>query len=615
MMLKSLYDFALNQKLLSVENRAFESKAIEFVIDLNEQGDFLGIIVMKYFKVSCPVSLRKKSVGGVADFLADGLIALFGIDLNNKKRSQKQQLSRDRNNQKKFQNFWHQIEEAHEATQASSLLSIMNFKRDYGVAPDFIRFGPKQQSQDQEEDHSQVSPSDWWITMSDGSEKKLRNADRLTFAINGNNILLDEEYIRPYWLGKFEEELLANAQEATLGLCSITGLPGQPIALTHSPKIERVPDTQSFGASIVSFDKAAFTSFDFKQSMGAAASIEASTGYIAALNYMLEKNSPHSISLGPSVCVFWLKDSESSQHMMDLNNLLRVADPEDVERFLKSLWSSKMKSTSDINRFYALVLAGNAGRIIIRQWIDISLKEAEKNFSLWFEDLAIQPMVGGQSHVGLTFLAKATVRDLNDLRNETVNQLFLAALTGQAPSVVLLHHLLSRLRIDLAKDGSRVLFNHARFALIRLIINRNRRIHPSTKENHMEIPAKLDDRLTDPGYLCGRLLAVLSRAQAMSHNYKLKGSGVAERYFGTAMTTPQSVFPLLMKLNRHHLAKLDKSDRANGFADDYIQRDIQDIVRHLDDFPRTLDLKGQGRFVLGYYQEQAATQASIAEAK
>ena len=121
----------------------------------------------------------------------------------------------------------------------------------------------------------------------------------------------------------------------------------------------------------------------------------------------------------------------------------------------------------------------------------------------------------------------------------------------------------------------------------------------------MEIAEQLDAKAEDAAYQCGRLLAVLAEAQAKAHDYKLEGPSVAERYFGTAMASPASVFPILIKLNRHHLNSIRKSDKYKGH-DRFLEEAIQEVSTKIYPFPRTLDLHAQGRFALGFYQQKAA---------
>ena len=116
----------------------------------------------------------------------------------------------------------------------------------------------------------------------------------------------------------------------------------------------------------------------------------------------------------------------------------------------------------------------------------------------------------------------------------------------------------------------------------------------------------------DDAYNCGRLLAVLAEAQDKAHDYKLEGAGVSERYFGTASVSPASVFPLLLRLNRHHLDKIGKSDRFAGQGR-FIELEIEAVLAHFrpaaenaaPGFPRHLDLQAQGRFAIGFYQQKA----------
>jgi CRISPR-associated protein Csd1 len=167
-------------------------------------------------------------------------------------------------------------------------------------------------------------------------------------------------------------------------------------------------------------------------------------------------------------------------------------------------------------------------------------------------------------------------------------------------------------RPKLAKDKKyQPLYDVSRFALLRLILNRNR------KENTMMIYSKLTADTDDAAYNCGRLLAVLAAAQDKAHDYKLEGPGVTERYFGTASVSPASVFPLLLRLNRHHLNKISKSERFAG-DERFLEEQIWGVLAlfrpamegQSPTFPRTLDLQSQGRFALGFYQQMAQDHAS-----
>ncbi|MGN0575380.1 MAG: type I-C CRISPR-associated protein Cas8c/Csd1 [Ruminococcus sp.] len=59
--------------------------------------------------------------------------------------------------------------------------------------------------------------------------------------------------------------------------------------------------------------------------------------------------------------------------------------------------------------------------------------------------------------------------------------------------------------------------------------------------------------------------------------------------------------PKLDKLAQNHLRKLSESSTV------YYNKLIADIMNGFDgEFPQTLDLDSQGRFIVGYYQQNKA---------
>jgi len=140
----------------------------------------------------------------------------------------------------------------------------------------------------------------------------------------------------------------------------------------------------------------------------------------------------------------------------------------------------------------------------------------------------------------------------------------------------------------------------------------------------MEIQPKLTADTADPAYNCGRLLAVFDDLQRRSHEWKLTGSSVAERYYASASAAPATTFGILWRLHLHHLKKLRSLGGKYAAAAAPIERKIWEIAvlfgqtpelaarRAPPDFPRTLDLQAQGRFALGFYQQKAEGQAGIA---
>jgi len=633
-LLRHLYDLAQSRSLLN--DLAFAPKAIRWVIALDEAGNLLGSGPIETTgeknrgrEFSAPQTSRPKVAGGVAEFLADGITALFGLDSDPEKdaANAKKRRERDANNAAKYKDFWQQIEQAQAATQHPALKAILQFRAQMGNSPAFLRWGTSREARAGEK-------AAWWLASTSGAEVKL-GPENFTFDVSSQLLLDDEQTIRPYWRSMYQQEITARDSSTHPGLCLVTGVDNVPIAATHAPKIKGVPNTQSFGAAIVSFDKAAFASYGFDQSYNAPASTEAATAYCVALNWLLGRKNHH-LRIGPTAVCFWARDTEEASDF--LATMLDRPQPESVRDFLSAPWAGVDRSLRQHEQFYSVTLSGNAGRIVVRHWMQTTVAAARENLRQWFADLQIEPYgdpaarekrtkkaqaedVGAGPRkeapqpLALYSLAMTTVRDQKDMQSETLTQLYRAALEGTAPSLALLKPILNRLKVDLARNGSKALFGVSRFALLRLLLNRNRKGGTAMIEPQMF-------ETDDPAYNCGRLLAVLAEAQQKAHDYKLEGAGVAERYFGTACAAPGSVFPLLIRLNRHHLNAISKSDRYKGH-ERFLEASIQNILalfrpgegNQPPGFPRVLNLQAQGRFALGFYQQQAADDAARRSAR
>lgn len=109
----------------------------------------------------------------------------------------------------------------------------------------------------------------------------------------------------------------------------------------------------------------------------------------------------------------------------------------------------------------------------------------------------------------------------------------------------------------------------------------------------------LNESFTHPAYVLGRLFAVLEKAQKDALGPNVNAT-IKDRYFTSASASPSGVFPTLLRLSHHHIAKAE----YGGISD----RRIQDLLDLLDakPFPSRLTLDEQGVFVLGYYHQRAA---------
>lgn len=628
MLLKHLYDFSISRRLL--EDTAFTNKTVRWIIDLDSEGNLLGDGFIQIGdakrgkEFSCPQTNRPKVAGGVSEFLADGITALFGYDTDpDAIMPEKKRLDRDRNNQRKRQDFWDQIQQAKALLEDPALSALLHYKSNLeNNTTQLLRWGKDSQK-----------PSEknyWWIRTASGGETKLGN-DNFSFRVNGE-LLLEKASLRQYWFQRHQAEVRVANDGYSKGLCLVSGKPDQPIAPTHNPKIQGVPNTQSFGAAIVSFDKDAFASYGFDQSLNAPTSDEAATAYGTALNWML-KHDDHSIRIGQTSLCFWARENKGSNAVFA--SLLNRPDPKSVRSFVVSPWSGIERELAMKDEFFTITLAGNSGRIVVKHWLQQPLDVALKNLQKWFVDLQIYHLDTRKesssdedrySPLSIYWLSRCTVSDEaakkleKNLPAETSTQLYRAALEGTAPSIALLKPILHQLHSKLVRDEHyNPLYDLSRFALLKLILNRNR------NEQIMEIKEELTAETRDPAYNCGRLLALLNETQKKAHEYQLKGATIVEKYFGTASTSPGYVLPYLLKLNRHHLGKIAKSEKYAG-DERFMESTITTILALFQQtepmkqqglapaFPRTLDLQAQGRFTLGFYQQMAADAKARASA-
>jgi CRISPR-associated protein Csd1 len=626
MLLKQLYDFAVSRKLLG--DLAFAPKAVRWIIELDVNGNLLGAGPQatgddkRGKEFSCPQTTRPKVAGGVSEFLADGLTAMFGLDPDpNAPMPEKKRADRDDNNARKREDFWQQINDAAKQSKHAGLEAVCRFSDQIGTAPPpFLRWGKAP-------DAKESSKSAWWLRSASGGEVRL-GPENFTFRVNGE-LLVENETIKQFWREQHTREVRGARAGFPKGLCLISGRAEQPLAPTHNPKIQGVPNTQSFGAAIVSFDKDAFGSYGFDQSLNAPSSDEAATAYCVALNWLLGQ-ADHSLRLGQTSLCFWTREPETGGSLF--SRLLNRPDPQSIAQFLKSPWAGIEREVARRDQFFAVTLAGNSGRIVVRHWLQQPLDQAIQNFHDWFADLELdvppkpEPKAGKKTKtsgkatefhpLSIYWLACTTVRDAKDLLPDVPAQLYRAALEGSAPPVSLLTPILNQLHSKLVSDENyQLLYDQSRFALLKLILNRNR------KKNIMEIKTQLTADTDDPAYNCGRLLSVFNETQKKAHEYGLKGATVSEKYFGTASTSPAYVFPYLVKLNRHHLQKIGKSPKYAG-GERFLEEAIFCILARLGQteemkrnktapaFPRTLDLQAQGRFALGFYQQMAADAAA-----
>lgn len=612
MLLKALHDLAHTPGLGILDDMAFERRAVRWIVNLDADGRLQGTGPVDtsadgrrgHEFAMVPRTARVKK-GKVAEFLADGIDAVFGLSPNPSKPKDAKML------REKCLDFWDQIAMAAIASPHPALSALLRYRPEPGVPPSFLRAENKK----------------WIVRTAEGRETKI-GSDQFTFRVDGLLLIDHEVPIRPWWRRVFAEQIRLQEKESKRSICLITGEPAQPIARTHNPRIVKIPGVGIDGA-IVSFEKSApaFSSYGQEQSHNAPCSIRATWAYSLALQYLLD-HGDHHIRLGDAkkgtVLCFWVRTEP--RHSAFFAELLNSPQPDAVCKFLKSPWSGIPRELAQRDQFFAVTLTGNAGRIVVAHWMNCQLDKAVESLARWFEDLRVETLrdsIGAELHPALAIrqLARCTVPlkkkgmalfpDDEKLLAGVSCSLYRAALEESAPPLSLLKPVLDQFHARLTRDEHYNLFrDESRFSLLKLILNRNR------EESDMEIQPRLAET-NDPAYNSGRLLAVFDDLQRRSTEWKLTGASVAERYYASASSAPATGFGILWRLHFHHLKKLRSLQGRHAAAATAIERRIGEIAalfgqtpemvsrRMPPRFPRTLDLQGQSRFALGFYQQKA----------
>jgi CRISPR-associated protein Csd1 len=207
-----------------------------------------------------------------------------------------------------------------------------------------------------------------------------------------------------------------------------------------------------------------------------------------------------------------------------------------------------------------------------------TVEQVERSVGAYFESIDIgseQPLALRRLMEGLVLQGK-----LKNLPPGLATDFFLAILFGSDFPRTLLAKAVGRCRAEQKVTRERA-------ALLRAYLIRNLK---------WEVNVGLDKENVSVGYRLGRLMAVLERVQGAAQNNPNKT--IVDRYYGAASTRPGTVFPRLIALAQHHLAKLE------GGSETFYQRRLGEVVDGIAHFPPTLSMEEQGLFALGYYHQR-----------
>jgi len=367
--------------------------------------------------------------------------------------------------------------------------------------------------------------------------------------------------------------------DAAASQCLVCGRMRPPV--DKHPAI-RVPGGTTSGIALVSFNSNAFESYGLDRNENAPVCRECADAYTTALNRLLsarytnpagETLPTRYVRLTPdTTAVFW---ADAGEEVVDLfHNLFDAPNEDSVKALFEAPWKGR-DAAEPRGRFFCLAISGAQGRAVLRGVHTGTVEQVEENVRDYFSAMRVE----GVGVLALFALLRAAALQgkLDNLPPGVVGDMFLAIVSGRRFSRKLLDLAVERCRTERGVTRERA-------ALVRACL--------SFKCGDREVKVSLDKDDLRPGYRMGRLLSVLEQLQRSQR----QKATIVERFYGAASARPATVFPGLIRLAQHHLAK----SSGGGF----FQGRLGEVLDGVDGFPATLNLEQQGLFALGYYHQR-----------
>ena len=551
MILKALYDYYKRSE--NLVTTGWEKKEIDFLIVINNKGEFLGLEDRRINNKSSQAFVVKKAVGrssGIrSNLFWDNTEYVLGISL---KKNPKDSLVKQRH--QAFIDLCNQMAENH--PDNIGILAVQQFFKNH--------------------EENKVPCHALW--------SEVKEKHNLSFLLNGSLSIVASDQV-------FQSDIDAeqdNTNDSNFSYCLVTGKKAKNVETTTRSPIQGSQAT----AKLVAFQvKSGYDSWGKHQGAIAPISEEAEFAYTTALNRLLAKDSHNKFVEGSRTFIFWASTNNEASHKAEagLWNLLRNTAKDDpnrnvakVREIFKAISSGTIKTTLD-DHFFFLGLAPNAARIAVVYWNECSLREFAKKLLKHFEDMDIVDTRPNKvPYYGMFNILSAVTKGGNksEVQPNLPEAVIKSIIQGIPYPFSLYTSCLQRIRAEHSITITRA-------AIIKAYINRH---------YNGELTSMINRENTNIGYLCGRLFAVLEKEQEEANN----SSNIGERYLNAASTTPSSVFATLLNLNIHHEEKLEKPAQIRFSK---LKGEIIDKL-YDGEFPSHLNLEDQGRFMVGYYQQR-----------
>jgi CRISPR-associated protein Csd1 len=383
-------------------------------------------------------------------------------------------------------------------------------------------------------------------------------------------------------------------------ICAVSG-ENAAIARIHE-KIKGIKGGNSTGCVLICVKNASEESYGKKQAYNSNVSDNVMKKYTTSLNALLSDRH-HCKYLDDMTIVYWAM-SEDDKHETDLFSALvfndTLNDAQTNDYIATTLEHIKSGKATDLSKFevdenvifYIAAFTPNSSRVSLKFIYKDKFGNIFENGILHQRDMVLENTDKNISIRQITRELVSPKSSKEKVPPPLISALIQAILHGTKYPETLLETAVRRIKTDSDEEGSKFIkFNSTRISIIKACLNRKARFQGKKEE----ITLALNTENNDPAYLCGRLFAFLERIQQKASNDALNRT-IKDSFFASACSKPSTVFPRLMILSQNHLSKMEYTD--------YWNKQIAEVVdRMTGEFPHTLSLDEQGKFIIGYYQQ------------
>ncbi len=428
---------------------------------------------------------------------------------------------------------------------------------------------------------------------------KVYNKSSYAFCLSGRpDVLLhDDPQIKEVWERIYSE---TNSGEGCLAQCAVTG-EKLPIARIHN-KLKGVAGGQPSGTVLIGFKTSAGWSYGNDQSYNSNISEQVMQKYTYALNYLLA-DKEHKQLIDDITVLFWVEGGARnevysnylSSFLFGENDKLNEGQTNEMLKGLMlkahdgrvsyDLFDIANNLDETVN-FYIVGIKPNSARVSLKFIYRRRIGEVFKAIAQHQSDMQIGKDFKQIPIWTIKKELKSTKSDKESVHSSLMTLLFKSIIYGTPYPNYLLVNMVNRIKTDRY-------INQVRAGIVKACINRKLR-SSGQKE---ELQLALDKQNTNQAYLCGRLFAVLEHIQQSASSAKLNRT-IKDAYFSSAASKPALVFPKLISLSQNHIKKLSEKSTV------FYNKLAEEIIEKLNgEFPDTLTLIDQGKFIIGYYHQ------------